>query len=181
LEASTYKLNSKIIKKTLDYKFDDFIEYNPSPATYYSIQKIEYVTGMCYGTCPMFSIELNKNGASKFIAKAFNFTDENDPKVLDKAYEILNKGKNEGYFEVKIKDADFLNFEDILNYINFSTLEEDYAVRWTDDQSCTLTITYDNGKTKTIKDYGLSGTYGLKLLYQKLFDLRFNQDWKKIK
>jgi hypothetical protein len=51
-------------------------------------------------------------------------------------------------------------------------------VGWTDDQTCTLKITYDNGKTKTITDYGKIGTYGLNRVYSILFSLRQNQKWK---
>lgn len=58
--------------------------------------------------------------------------------------------------------------------MDFTNLEKDYAVGWTDDQSCTLKIVYDNNKTKVIEDYGLIGTFGLKKLYQQLFELRFN-------
>lgn len=180
LEASTFRYNSKIISKTLDYKFDNFVEYNPYPTSHF-IQKIEYSTDMCYGTCPMFNIVLNKNGRSTFIAKAFNFIDNNNPRSQEKAYKALNKNRNEGSFEAQLNVEDFAKIETILNYINFSTLSDNYFVNWTDDQTSNLKITYNNGEIKTIEDYGLSGTYGLKLLYKKLFAIRFSQEWKKIK
>ena len=60
------------------------------------------------------------------------------------------------------------------------TKKQDYYVDWTDDQDCTLKVVYDNNKVKEVRDYGLIGTFGLKKLYQQLFELRFNQDWKKI-
>jgi len=69
---------------------------------------------------------------------------------------------------------------ELINYIDFANLEKDYAVNWTDDQSCTLKIVYDGNKIKEIRDYGLIGTFGLKKLYEQLFELRFNQNWKKI-
>lgn len=173
-----YSLISKpiIISKTLDYKFDDFVEYNLSPSVY-SIQKIEYYTGTCFGTCPVFTLKINRNENSKFIAKSFNFIDKNNAKSADYFYE----NKDEGSFETKISFEKFSEIEEHLNYINFSNLKDHYSVNWTDDQTSTLFITYNNGEIKTIKDYGLVGTYGLKLLYKKLFDLRFNQDWKKVK
>ena len=40
------------------------------------------------------------------------------------------------------------------------------------------TVTYDNGKVKSIRDYGLLGTYGLDRVYQLLFELRENQKWE---
>ena len=50
--------------------------------------------------------------------------------------------------------------------------------RQTDGQTCGLKITYDNGKTKIIHDYGLIGTFGLDRTYEMLFNLRKNQTWK---
>ncbi|WP_419487875.1 hypothetical protein [Chryseobacterium bernardetii] len=83
-------------------------------------------------------------------------------------------------FKSKIKISDFNTIEELLNYINFSKLKDFYSVSSTDNPTSELTITYGNGKTKKIQDYGLAGTYGLKKLYDLLFDLRFNQDWKRI-
>lgn len=172
------KEKERTLSQTLTYQWDDFIEYNPNPPSH-SITKIVYQTSQCFGTCPIFTLELNKKGSSSFRAKVFNFIDENDPKAEEKAMKNYKKG--EGNFTTQIRSADFEKIEKILNYINFPTLQDGYAVSWTDDQSSRLKITYDNGKTKTIEDYGLVGTYGLKSLYKMLFDLRFNQDWKKVK
>lgn len=178
-DSNDYRYISTIIHKTLDYKtFNSFIEYNPDPKDY-SIQKIVYETGMCFGTCPMFKLELNKNGKSTFIAKVYNFIDHNDPKAEIKAMKKFKKG--EGTFEATIKESDFQNIENLLNYIDFPELKNEYSVNWTDDHSSLLTITYNNGQVKKIDDYGLVGTYGLKKLYNILFDLRFSQNWKKIK
>ena len=67
----------------------------------------------------------------------------------------------------------------MLNYIYFETLQDNFAVTWTDDQTATLKITYDSGKVKSISDYGLIGTYGLDRVYQLLYELRENQKWTK--
>ncbi|MDQ1163067.1 hypothetical protein QE422_003435 [Chryseobacterium sp. SORGH_AS 447] len=178
LYSDRYATTHKLVSKILDYQFDGLVEYNSNPSHHY-IQKIEFTTGMCYGTCPVFTLKLNKSGLSKFIAENYNFFKSNDPDFEKKSHKAFKKG--EGNFETKIKEADLQNLENLLNYLNFAELQDNYAVHWTDDQSVILTITYDNGKTKSIKDYGLSGTYGLKRLYQILFDIRFNQDWKKVK
>ncbi len=178
LYSDHYATTHKLVSKILDYQFDGLVEYNPNPS-HHTIQKIEFTTDMCYGTCPVFTLELNKSGLSKFIAENYNFFNRDDPDFEKKSHKAFKKG--EGNFETKIKEADFQNLENLLNYLNFAELQDNYAVHWTDDQSVILTITYDNGKTKSIKDYGLSGTYGLKRLYQILFDIRFNQGWKKVK
>lgn len=168
----------KMLSKILTYKFDDFIEYNPQPKKH-SIKQISYGAGPCYGTCPMFKLELNKNKISTFTALAFNFIDDNDPEAAANAIGNLNKGKNEGVFKGQIKPSDFAAIEELLNYIDFPNLNNSYSISATDNPSSTLTIVYNEGKTKKIQDYGLVGTYGLKQLYKTLFNLRFNQDWEK--
>lgn len=82
------KEKERTLSKTLTYQWDDFIEYNPNPPSH-SITKIVYQTSRCFGTCPMFTLELNKKGNSSFRAKVFNFIDENDPKAEEKAKETL--------------------------------------------------------------------------------------------
>ena len=156
---------SEIRNKELVYKFGDFIEYNRNPKEY-NIEKIEYQTTMCYGICPEFSITIDKNKKGFFHAKTYNRNGRNGKEI---------KGK----FTTTIKEKDYKTIIELLNYIDFPKLKDNYAVNWTDDQSCTLKITYDNGKVKEIEDYGLIGTFGLNRLYNLMFELRFNQEWKK--
>ena len=78
------------------------------------------------------------------------------------------------------KSGDFAQRVKLLAYIDFPQLENNYSVNWTDDQTVELKIIYSSGKIKTISDYGASGSYGLKKVYKLLFDLRQNQNWKKI-
>lgn len=154
-----------LTKKTLVYKFGDFVEYNKNPGNY-DIEKIEYQTSMCFGTCPKFHLDIADNRKAIFNAENYN-------------RETRESKEIQGKFETTINVKEYHQLVDLLNYINFPNLKDNYAVSWTDDQSCTLRITYNNGKTKEIKDYGLIGTYGLDRLYQLLFELRFNQDWRK--
>lgn len=151
----------------LKYIFGDFIENNDNPNKY-NIEKIEYSTTPCYGSCPEFEIVINKDRTARFIAKHFNFYSETEKWTK----------KDEGIFKTTIKQKEFTEIIDILNYIDFPNLENGYSVNWTDDQSSKLKITFNNGLTKTINDYGLVGTYGLKRVYQMIFELRKNQNWK---
>lgn len=155
-------------KTKLTFKFGNFIEYNADPKKH-SIEKIEYSTNGCFGTCPVFKLEINKNHTAKFVAQHYNFDEDMDHYT----------DKDEGKFKTTISEKEFNELIEILNYIDFSNLKN-YSVTWTDDQTSTLKITYDNGKVKTIYDYGLVGTYGLKRTYEMLFDLRKNQNWKPI-
>lgn len=153
----------KLTKKDLIFKFGDFIEYNTNPGSY-NIEKIEYQTGLCFGTCPQFYISIDKNRNGLFKAEHYNINKSNKGIV--------------GKFKTLITKNNYDEIINLLNYIDFPGLQNRYSVNWTDDHSSTLKITYNNGKVKEIKDYGLIGTYGLDRLYSLLFDLRFNQDWK---
>jgi hypothetical protein len=148
---------------TLVYQFGDFIEENPSPANH-GIEKIEYTTTGCFGTCPVFRMTIGKDRSSVWEAIRFN---------------RFVTHKSEGTYSCTITEDNYTEITNLLNYIDFEKLHHDYAVTWTDDQHATITITYDNGKTKTILDYGLIGTYGLNRVHQLMFKLRENQDWIK--
>ncbi|AZA93179.1 Uncharacterised protein [Chryseobacterium nakagawai] len=163
---SDNKQKPKLMKKDLIFKFGDFIEYNENPNSY-SIEKIEYQTGSCFGTCPKFYISIDKNRNGLFKAEYYNINDAKSNQ------EIV------GTFKTLITKTNYDEIIHLLNYIDFPKLQDRYSVNWTDDHSSTLKITYNNGKIKEIKDYGLIGTYGLDRVYSLLFDLRFNQDWKK--
>lgn len=152
-----YDTTRDLQSKKLIYKFGYFIEYNDLPKDY-TIHKIEYSTTMCFGTCPVF-----------------NLTIKSDHSAI---YNALKHNKPDGEFYGTIDDKTYAELVRLLNYIDFPKLKDSYSVGWTDDQTCTLKITYDNSKTKTITDYGKIGTYGLNRVYDFLFALRQNQQWK---
>ena len=94
-------------------------------------------------------------------------------------YNKINDNEVSGNFNSKITKDKYNDIVNLLNYIDFESLKDNYSVSWTDDQTATITITYDNGKVKSISDYGLIGTFGLDRVYQLLFELRDNQKWTK--
>lgn len=141
---------------TFVYKFGEFIEFNNKPQNY-SIEKIEYNSGACFGRCPMFTMEVNADRSAVYNAIRFNDTT--------------------GKFSATVDAETHKRIMELTNYINFPTLKERYEVGWTDDQTGTVTITYNNGIKKTIEDYGLQGTRGLRVLYMELTKLRDSQKW----
>lgn len=162
-EYENWSNPSQLQQITLIYKFGDFVEESKTTEIH-KIERIEYSTTGCFGTCPIFNLIINSDRTSKWDAKEYNEIDNKEVK---------------GSFQATLSQDKFDELLNLLNYINFVKLKDNYAVRWTDDQSSTLKITYDNGKTKTIEDYGLIGTYGLDRVYQLLFELRENQKWTK--
>ncbi|MFP9098838.1 DUF6438 domain-containing protein [Flavobacterium sp. RHBU_24] len=153
-------------KSKLTFKFNDFIEYNPKPDTY-DIEKVEYITTGCMGMCPVFSLNIGKDGNAAFVARDYNYTLPWQKGVL------LN-----GTYKTKIKDKDLKELIDILEYTDFPNLKNDYHVPWTCDDTGAIKITYNGGKTKTIVDYGAQGTYGLRKLHSVFHQLRLNREWK---
>jgi hypothetical protein len=162
LERENWDKPRKLEQINLIYQFGDFIEENPMPKSH-KIDKIEYSTTSCFGTCAIFKLTINSDKTAKWFADKYN--EVNDKEV-------------KGDFNSTITEDRYTEIISLLNYIGFAKLKDNYAVTWTDDQSSTLIITYDNGKTKSINDYGLIGTYGLDRVYQMLFELRTNQKWE---
>ena len=134
-----------------------------SSSAQHKIEKIEYSTTRCFGTCPVFSLTINPDRNTEWDAKMFN---------------KINGEKVSGKFHTKINKKEYNEIVNLLSEMDFEKLDNDYQIEYTDAQSSTLKFTYNNGKIKTIHDYGLQGTKELKQLYQLFFDLRENQKWK---
>lgn len=142
---------------TLIYKFDCFIEYNPFPKKYL-IDRVEFSTSRCMGTCPVFEMTIDKKMNAKFIAKEFN--------------------QKSGSFKTVLDTASFNHLMNLICYIDFPLLDYMYSVDWEEDQTANLTIYYDVNKVIKIIDYGLVGTFGLEKLYDVFFEMRKKQQWK---
>lgn len=149
----------------LVYKFGHFVEFNKNPVEHHKIKKIEYYN-LSGEFGPFFQMILNKNNESWFIAIS------NNPE--EHRY-------NEGTYKAIIKNHDFKEISDLLNYIDFKNLREDYSIYNTGPPSMALRITYDNGKVKEIFNNAGAGTYGLEAIYSLMMELRFSQDWKPAK
>ena len=155
-------INSKNTKSedaidTLVYEYGGFVELNRNSSVYQP-DSVSFRTGYCLGSCPVFSIKLDKNGNALYDADTYN------PKM--------------GKFSGVIKKQDLERITALLNYISFAQLDDDYKVSWKDDQTCWLRVRFSDGRVKEIQDYGMKATFGLRLLYSIFFDLRGNQDWK---
>ena len=143
---------------TLTYKYDSFVELNDKEIIDNKIKLIEIKTNFCYGTCPVFKLTINKNGLSEFDGVEYtNF-----------------KGKSVKQLDQRIVDELF----DLVNYIEIKKLNDYYEVNYTDASTATLDIFFEDGSIKKIKDYGLSGTYGLSALYSKLTKLGTESQWE---
>ncbi len=133
----------------------------------YNIERIEYFTSSCFGTCPQFKIVIDKNREATYDAIRFNFSKE------------FGTPTPEGSFKTKINENEFHLLLKKLNEMDFPMLQDNYRVIYSDVQTANLKIIYDDGKEKIITDYGMLGTTELKELYQLFLELRENQKWEK--
>lgn len=149
---------------TLGYMFGGFVEENLKPASH-KIEKIEYSASGCggYGRCSVFSLTINSDGKADLFAKQFNY---------------INDKEVEGDYKAIISRDKFEELVNLLNYIDFDALKDSYDANWYHSAQSVLSITYDNGKIKSIIDNGLVGTFGLAEVHRIMFELRGNQLWK---
>ncbi len=140
----------------LIYKFDNFIEYNPNP-DFYPIESVTFKTSGCYGPCEIFKVKLNQFDTIAYF------------KISD------HKGKEIKTINKKLEWYEFQEISNILNYIDFTNFEPYYTMNWTDDQSISTEIVYQDEekiKSKRTSDYAKLGTYGLMLIYKKIYEIR---------
>lgn len=156
--ADNFEKNDDNKTDTIIMKFGGLYEYNSTPDNF-NIEEISFSTTHCYGTCPVFKLLIKADRTAEYNAIEYN----------DK------KGK----FKTVIDTATFNKLLQTINYLNLTSLKDQYNVNWTDDQTSTLEVKFNNGQTKNISDYGMIGTFGLENLYDQLFALRKTQKWKK--
>ncbi|HYC40762.1 MAG TPA: DUF6438 domain-containing protein [Chitinophagaceae bacterium] len=142
---------------TLVYRHGGFVEYNATPAQK-KIDSISFRTGYCFGSCPVFSIRLDAEGKAVYEAGAYN------PKM--------------GTYSATFSRSFLDELLALVHYVDPARLADDYKVSWAEDQTAWLRVRYADGSVKEIRDYGLKGNFGLRLLYSKFFEMRGSQPWK---
>lgn len=144
---------SKLTKENLVYKYGDFIEENSNPKKH-NILEIELEATGSYWNRSSTKIKIVSNKDITWII------DEDDNTKVSSS---------------KLSNEEFKEIIDLLHYIDFENLEEEYNVSYSDAGTTSLKITYDNLKVKNISDYGGMGTRGLTKLYDILLQLKQNQ------
>lgn len=81
---------------------------------------------------------------------------------------------------IGINNSTFKTLSKYLSDINFNRLQNRYSIGCSDCSTIETKIIFDNGKTKTINDYGERGTLGLVKFYEKVDYIMTHQKWKKI-
>lgn len=151
---------SNLIKENLVYKFGGFIEENTNPKRH-NILEIEFRTSGSHWKSYVLEMEIVSNRDITWVTQ--------DDGLL-----------RAGIYTSKLSQEKFKEIVDLLNYIDFENLADEYEVGYSDAATTRLKVTYDNLKVKSIRDYGGMGTKGLRKLYDILIDLKSNQEWTKL-
>jgi hypothetical protein len=149
---------------TLMYALGDFIE-KATPEDY-AIQQIKYRA---------------MGSGSMFFPFSLTITDDSITYSRPKFYVLDNITDSGGTFIARLDPTIRSRIIGLLQHMNFPDLKDNYEPLATCNPFGKLHITYNNGKTKTISDTGLSGTYGLRLLHSLLWDLGSTQQWTLLK
>lgn len=160
--------NDDLITQSYVFRDGQLTEYNANPIKY-DIEKIEFSTNGCYGACPVFKLTINNSRQALFNARKYNHKFNPETK---KNVEI------KGLYRARLKTETYQKLIDQINYFDFPNLKDGYSTDATDMASSSLTITYNKGQIKTIQDYGMQGTRGLRNLYISLANLRTTVDWQ---
>ncbi len=124
-----------------------------SSASFYpKINRINFKTSGCFGTCPIFEMTIMPS--------------------RDLIYKAIKYNSEYGSFSCRLSSSDYEYIISCLIASKFIELKDIYEVNWIDDQTATLEIEYDNGKVKQISDYGMLSNISLMFLYKRLYDLR---------
>ncbi|MFD2598811.1 DUF6438 domain-containing protein [Sphingobacterium corticis] len=126
-----------------------------------SLSEIKLSKTSCFGTCPIFDIQLNKNLEATLVVT--NFVD----------------GKEPGQYKTTITEDEWLKLSSMIIKMKFRHLKGDYGDRTlADSPSANSAITFKDGYVKEVRDYGANGTKDLRSLYTNIDDLVNRVDWR---
>ena len=130
---------------TLVCRYGTFINYNSKPDTF-SIEHVKiYVDELLIN-----SVDIDLDASLRF---RYNYPYPED------------------FSDTIISVNEFGYVCSIINYLGFSQYKDEFRRDCDDCGELYLTVTYRNGTVKRIKDHGMAGTAGLKMLYHQLFNL----------
>ena len=123
--------------------------------------KIIISSSGCYGSCPVSSILISRDGNVLYFGEEYN---------------TIN-----GLFSSKIDVKTFEKIENNFKKSNIQNLETNYSANWTDDNTIDVTFIKDGKIEKTISDYGHKSPNDFMLAYQNAQYLYQKLKLKKIK
>jgi len=140
---------------TLVYALGGFVEFNDKHEFQFDFDSIVYQAWSPWAASNTIRrITISENGLIRLYK--YNMGQAND-----------NSWPNGmRVFSASIGQLDTLR--QILSIMRVKDLKSDYAVQWVSDLTTAETMIYYKNGVKKIRDYGMQGTYGLRLFYGKL-------------
>jgi hypothetical protein len=132
-----FKLSLKI--DTLLYKFGNFVEYQKS-SSQYEITEIEY---QCSSSWSGIN---NRCKLTKLNSKEWQLETNSTTK--------------------SVNSQSMSSIFSLIEYMNVKNLFDMYMVARTDASTVYMKIYFKDGTVKEIEDYGMEGTFSLRLLYE---------------
>lgn len=148
----------KIFSDTLVYKYGSFIEYNSVPIKE-KITEFRFLNHCGMISCFVMDIRLKPNGEAEVYVGDYYEEKQN--------------------YKFNLNDSLVNQIFGLITYIDPSKLRNDYSDLITDDAAVTTFYTNEDGTVKEVYDYGASGTFGLKRLYEIMFEFEHNKTFIK--
>lgn len=144
IDETENKLYTKLECDTLTFKYNRVLNYSSHPHKYDISCIILENNGSCEGDCPKTTVIIDsKNFSSTAIKK--------------------NNGKS---YSGSLDKQSIKDINNLLSYANFPNLNSEYKAKDYDLTTTTLTVLYNGGKKKVIKDYGSTGSFTLSEIYK---------------
>jgi hypothetical protein len=172
-DRASYRPHEKVSIDTFVFKFGELVEYNEHPGDQH-IKKLKLSATGCYGTCPIYDLEVNADGTMWLNAEMYNKPDGNFFGRLNKEqmgdWRVLNEYINYN----AIKGAFYNSYE---NKDRSSTIV-------TEGAEARLTIEYENGSVKTITSEDemniCMGTRAVYNFLKKIREAGIWTDWRMV-
>ncbi|MNK44135.1 hypothetical protein D3C87_628580 [compost metagenome] len=119
--------------------------YKPNPNE--TFDKIIISSSGCYGTCPIMSIEFNKNGKVFYLGEKYNTVN--------------------GFYTSTISKLEYEKIENSFKKANIMKLKKSYSTHITDSNTITITFVKNNKIIKTVSDYASQAPSELIMAYRK--------------
>lgn len=136
--------------------------------------KIEYEVGPCFGFCPIYKIIINFDRNAVLEAEHYNFSEGENASDLDKS--------REGTFKATISKENYNKLIFLTDDADIKILKDKYEDKKIMDASRTnLRVYFFDGSKKEILMYAGDKPEKLTKLCDFISNLKYHQQWKKIK
>ena len=120
--------------ENVDCCLEKYVKHSQKLDTTFQFDRISLVSSGCYGSCPIFKVNLYSNGNFEFYGHQYTV--------------------NRGYFASKIAIEKYNEYANNFRKVNLSALKENYEADHTDDEAVRVYFWKNNKMIKKIQDYG---------------------------